>query len=226
MSTPPLQLPGLTLVDTVVKLPGMALPVSSPLVTAGEARILVSPGSQSSDEQLRSMGSVTDIVAPSRHHTAGMAKAAAAFPTARLWGPVGVAKALPALAWSGFLGETAWPHEDALRIFPLHGMPGVREFLFLHASSRALLVTDLAFNMVDAEGLGARIALGLFGTWRRFAVSRIFLAQVKDRDALRRSLEPVLAADFAHVLPSHGAPVLNDGKERLRAALVERGLAT
>jgi hypothetical protein len=225
MSPSPLSLPGLTLVDSVLKLTGiMALPVSSPLVTAGDARILVSPGSKLDDGQFRSMGDVTDLVAPSLLHTAGMAKAAAFFTRARLWGPKGVTDKLPALKWTGTLGETAWPFDASLRLFPLEGMPTVREFVLLHVPSRALLVTDLAFNLVEAQGLGARIALGLFGTWRRFAVSRLFLRFVKDREAFRRSLEPLLASDFDHVLPSHGAPVLGDGKARLRAALVERGL--
>lgn len=103
-------------------------------------------------------------------------------------------------------------------------MPTVREFVLLHVPSRALRVTDLAFNLVDAQGLGAHVALGLFGTWRRFGVSRLFLRFVKDREAFRRSLEPVLASDFDHVLPSHGAPVLGDGKARMHAALEERGL--
>lgn len=225
MAPTALELPGLSLVDSAVKLPGMVLPVSSPLLTLGNARILVSPGSKLEESQFRSMGNITDIVAPSYHHTAGMAGAAAAFPSARLWGPSGVDKRYPALRWSGILGETPWPFEQGLRLFPIEGMPKVREWLFLHVHSRALLVTDLAFNMVDAEGWGARIALGLFGTWRRFGVSRIFLSQVKDREAFRRSLDPVLAADFDHVLPSHGAPVLHEGKARLRAALAERNLA-
>jgi hypothetical protein len=219
-----MELPGLTLVHSVVRIPGMSLPVASPLVHAGEARILVSPGSKLEPSQLQSLGRVTDLVAPSLLHTAGMGGAAAVFPNARLWGPPGVAQRVPGLRWTGTLGETPWPFAEALSLFPLEGMPNVREFVFLHRPSRSLLVTDLAFNLLDAEGLGARIALGMFGTWRRFAVSRLFVSMAKDRDALRASLQPLLSADFDHVLPSHGAPVLHDGPARLRAALAERGL--
>jgi hypothetical protein len=47
---------------------------------------------------------------------------------------------------------------------------------------------------------------------------------VKDRVAFRRSLQPLLSAEFDHVLPGHGAPVLHDGRARFRSALAERGL--
>jgi len=219
-----MHLPGLTLVHSTVSLPGMALPVTSVLVAAGQARILVSPGSRLSAAQLQGLAPVTDLVAPSLLHTAGMPGAAAALPTARLWGPPGAAARDPRVQWSATLGETPWPFDEEVALFPIEGMPKVREFVLLHRPSRTLLLTDLAFNLVDARGLGARIALGLFGTWRRFAVSRLYLSMVRDRGAFKRSLAPLLSAEFDHVLPSHGAPIFNEGKARLHAALAERGL--
>jgi hypothetical protein len=40
---------------------------------------------------------------------------------------------------------------------------------------------------------------------------------MKNREAIKRLLD----VDFVHLLPSHGKPILNEGKEKLRE-LVER----
>jgi hypothetical protein len=163
-------------------------------------------------------------VAPSLLHTAGMKSAAAAHPGARLWGPPGVREKHPELKWHGVLGVDPWPYESDLPFVALAGMPKVKEHVFLHKPSQALFVTDLAFNLTDPKGAGARLIYSLFGTWRRFAVSRLFLLYAKDRAALGRSLEPIAALDFRHVVPSHGEAMLDDGKARLLAAFRERGL--
>jgi len=213
----------LSFTEVSIALPGMRLPVRTTTAQLGTDRIVLSPASVLSDAQLQALGPVTDLVAPSLLHTAGMAKAAAAFPNARLWGPPGAAEKHPGLRSSGTLGETPWPHAELVPL-ALDGMPRVREFVFLHVPTRTLIASDLVFNLVDASGLGARIVLGMAGTWRRFAVSRLFLHYVKDRAALRRSLAPILQADFDRVVPGHGAVVEPGGKERLRAAFRERGL--
>ena len=212
----------LEFVDTSIRIPGLRLPVRTTIVPLEGARVVISPASVLTDEQLRALGPVTDLVAPSLLHTAGMAKAAAIHPNARLWGPVGADKKHPELRWTGTLGQTPWPYE-ALTPWELGGMPDVREFVFLHRPSRTLIATDLVFHIVDASGLMARLVFSLVGTWRRFAVSRLFLRGVADRAELRRSLAPILEADFDRVVPGHGAILETGGKDRLVAALRERG---
>lgn len=212
----------LSFVEATVSMPLLPLPVRCCVVELEGGRVLLSPSSALTDEQLRSCGDVTDIVAPNLLHTAGMKRAAAVFPRARLWGPEGCEQKQPTLAWTGRLGIDPWPWEEQLPFVALRGQPEFNEVVFLHRASRSLLVTDLVFNLVDAAGAGAWLILQLFGTWRRFGVSRLFLRGVKDRAAFRASMDEVLALDFDHVVPSHGAIAEGNGKERLRAALVER----
>ncbi len=214
--------PSLTFLDTHKKMPLLLLPVRTVVIPLRDARILFSPGSTLTSEQLRSAGEVTDIVAPSLLHTAGMPPAAAAFPAARLWGPVGAAQKLPALKWHGTLGVDAWPFEEELALLPLAGMPKMQEHLVLHRASRTLLATDLVFNIEQPSGLGAWLILNLFGTYRRFGVSRLFLKYVEDTAAFRASLDRLLALEFDRLVPSHGAIVETDAKARLVAALKER----
>jgi hypothetical protein len=212
----------LTYLDTVKKMPLMHLPVRTVVVPLRDARVLFSPGSVLTSEQLRSAGAVTDIVAPSLLHTAGMAPAAAAFPNARLWGPAGAAQKHPELKWHGTLGTDAWPYEDELALVPLGGMSKVHEHLALHRASRTLLATDLVFNIEQPAGLGSWLILKLFGTYRRFGVSRLFLKFVDDKAAFRASLAQIVALDFDRLVPSHGAIVETGAKARLTEALRER----
>lgn len=214
----------LSFVESSVSMPLLSLPVRSSVADVDGGRVLISPSSSLTEEQLRALGDVTDIVAPSLLHTAGMKRAASVFPRARLWGPEGCEQKLPTLAWTGRLGVDPWPWEAQLPFVALRGQPAFNEVVFLHRPSRSLLVADLVFNLVDASGAGAWLILHLFGTWRRFGVSRLFLKEVKDRAAFKASVEEVLALDFDHVVPSHGAIAEGNGKALLKAALVERAI--
>lgn len=214
--------PNLVFLDSVKQMPLLALPVRTTVIPLGDARVLFSPGSMLTAEQLRGAGEITDVVAPSLLHLGGMAQAAAIFPSARLWGPVGAAAKQPGLKWHGTLGVTPWPFEDELALVPLAGMSKVHESVVLHRASRTLLVADLVFNIERPSGLGAWLILRVFGTYRRFGASRLFLKLVDDPAAFRRSLEQVVALDFERLVPAHGGVVEADAKARLVAALKER----
>lgn len=219
-----MSLPGTRLVEA--KLPSllMTLPVRSAVFELADGRVLWSPASSLSVGQIRDLGEITDVVAPSLLHTAGVPIAAEAHPSARLWGPPGARDKQPALEWHGALGVDAWPYEAELPSLPLEGMPKVREIAFLHRPSKALYLVDMVFHVTEPEGLATGLFLRTFGTWRRFAVSKLFLSMVKDRPAFEASVARVADLDFEHVVMAHGEPVLRDGKARLLDALRERRL--
>lgn len=208
--------------ETTLASPLFRLPVRSVVFSLKTGNVLLSPGSQLGTEELIKAGVVTDIVAPSLLHTAGMARAASVHPHARLWGPAGVREKHPELVWNVF-GEERWPFDDELFRLELAGAPRLNENAFLHHASRSLHLTDAAFNIRDPKGLMAGFFFRLFGTYRRFAVSKLFLRYVKDRRAFEDALRRLMALDFDHVVPSHGEPVENDGKARLLEAFQERG---
>jgi|SRR5215217_2456896 len=217
-------LPQTRFIETTLRSPLMQLPVRTVVFELEKARVLLSPASVLTAEQLQEAGPITDIVAPSLMHTAGMKAAAKAHPTARLWGPVGVRKKLPELTWHGQLDVDPWPFARELSLHPIQGLPKLRESAFLHTASKALYLTDMVFNIPEPKGLAAWLFFRTFGTYRRFAVSKLFLRYVKDWPAFEDSVAKLAALDFQHVIPSHGDAVLNEGKTRLLAALRERQL--
>lgn len=219
-----MSLPNTVFLETRLTSPILQLPVRSVVFELERARVLLSPGTMLTPAQLRDAGPITDLVAPSLMHTAGMKKAAEAHPEAKLWGPVGVREKHPELTWHGILAVDPWPHEQELTLLPLPGMPKMNESVFLHHASKALYPTDMTFNVTEPKGLLAWAFYGTFGTYRRFAVSKLFLRFARDRAALEGAVAKIAELDFRHVVPAHGEPVLNDGKERLLAAFRERRL--
>lgn len=215
---------GLESIDSAVQMPLTKLPVRTVIVPVASGRVLLSPASTLTPEALLQAGPVTDIVAPNLFHTGGIKAASAAHPRARVWGPPGCREKQPDVTWHGLLGQDPWPQEGELPVFPVAGMPGFNEHVFLHKASRSLLVTDLVFNVVDARGVGAWLIFSLFGTHRRLGVSRLFMRFAKDRPAFEASLKAISALEFDHLLPSHGAVVMNEGRAALIGALRERGV--
>lgn len=215
--------PGLHFLDASLAMPGLKLPVRTSTIEVTGGRVMFSPGSMMGEQQLTSAGAITDIVAPNLLHAGGVPRAAKLYPEARLWGPPGIRERHPTLSWK-VLGEDPWSHQSELHLIPVAGMPKMREHLLFHARSRALLVADLFFNIADAKGFGSRLILGMFGTYRRFALSRLFLTYAKDRAAFAESLKPLAKLDISLVVPAHGAILEHNAKASVLAALRERNV--
>lgn len=214
----------LIFLESVKKMPAMDLPVRSTYVPFQSGGVLISPGSALDLTQLKSLPSVTDLVAPNLLHCAGIMKASSIFPRAKKWGVIGAIEHKPKISWTDELSLDNWPYKNELLIIQLQGIPQINEVVFFHKESKSLIITDLCFNLLDSKGMGSWIILNLFGTYKKFAVSRFFMKFVKDRDALEKSLGEVFSFDFENIVLSHGKNIIGSGKTKLLQALNERGL--
>ncbi|MBL9187243.1 MAG: DUF4336 domain-containing protein [Opitutaceae bacterium] len=168
---------------------------------------------------LTELGPVAHILAPNTVHDTYLEAWFGAFPSARFHGARGFAKYRPDLKFTDTLGDTpaaAWSATFDQHL--LRGMPRLNEVVFFHRASRTLILTDLAFNLGPEMPLLSRALLTLNGCYCKFGPSRLLKSTIKDRAALRRSLDHVLAWDFDRVIVSHGKNVETDGKGRLREA--------
>jgi hypothetical protein len=118
------------------------------------------------------------------------------------------------------LGEKApalWAGE--LEQLFVGGVPRMFEYVFFHPATRTLLVTDLVFHLQQVDGWLARTVLSLNQAYGRFGPSRAFrVLLLRDRAALRASLDRILAWDFDRLILCHGEPVERDARARLRDA--------
>ncbi len=151
--------------------------------------------------ELDALGRVGWIVVPKAHGRFAPA-AAARWPSARV-----------------LTGDPA-PPEWAGQI-DTHTVEGFRldEVVLHQRATRTLVITDLCFNIRASESALARAFFRANGMWRRFGPSRLIrVLAVSDRAALQRSLERLLAWDFARIVPGHGDPIERDAPAALRAA--------
>lgn len=209
--------------ECTIQMPLMALPVRSSLVTIGENKIFLAPGSALSEMDYRNITGVTDIVATSLLHAAGVPLALRHFPQARVWAAPGLRKSKPGIPWTHDLNKLAWFYQEALPMVLLRGIPKVNEVVFFHRDSGSLLVSDLFFSLREASGWGAWAILKMFGTYRRFGMSRFFARFVKDRPEFENSLREILSYPFSQIVPCHGEIERRTPAVAFRQAAMERG---
>jgi hypothetical protein len=193
---------------TVAQLPNGRLWLHSPVAFSENLAKALAP-----------LGPVEHIVAPNCMHDTYLEGWFAAHPTARFHAAPGLAKMRPDLPFTDTLSDQG-PAEWA-PVFNQHvlrGMPRINESVFLHRDSGTLIVTDLAFNLGPEMPFLSRVLLRLNDCYCRFGPSRLLKSTIKDRAALRSSLDTILAWDFDRIVLSHGENILQQGKTRLRDA--------
>ena len=193
---------------TVARLQNGALWVHSPVAYTPELAT-----------ELAALGPVEHVVAPNAMHDTYLEGWFQAYPEARFHGARGFSKFRPDLKFTDQLGDTAdaaWA--DQFDQHMVRGMPRLNEVVFLHRPSRTLILTDLAFNLGSEMPLLSRVMLKINGCYNCFAASRLLRTTIKDRAALRASLDKILAWDFDRIVLSHGRNLDRGGRELLRNA--------
>jgi hypothetical protein len=165
---------------------------------------------------LDELGEVRFVVCPNRFHHLYAGAYRDAYPEVEIYVAPGLEKKREDLAADGVLHDTPdqrWA--ETLDQHLVRGMPMLNEVVFLHRTSRTLLLTDLAFNVTDEmprhtqrlmRWIGAR---GFGPTWaERFVV-------IRDRAEARRSLEQLLRWDFDRVVVAHGGVLEHGGHAAL-----------
>jgi hypothetical protein len=176
----------------VVRLSGGSLWVNSP--------VEVSPHVL---EAIRTLGPVTDLVAPTMLHVWRLQNARGLFPGAQLWGPRKLPKrySIPDLHPIGEL-PAAWSRDLDAMVF--EGSAAIEEVEFLHKPSRTLIMADFIQNYADLKsGPLLRFLLKLAGVANGGTPLDLKLTFF-DRRRARASLETLLSWDFDRLIVAHG----------------------
>ncbi|MBL8619488.1 MAG: DUF4336 domain-containing protein [Deltaproteobacteria bacterium] len=188
------------------------------------ALILHAPGAltPADIEAIRALGPVVAVVAPNREHHLFARAAVAAFPGAQLHAPTGMDKKL-AGAPDALLpsANSGWDARfgAALPLLHVGGLPTLDECVLLHKASGTLITTDLVFNLVDLPPSFGATMLRWVGSAGQYGPTNIFKwLFLKDKHALRRSLDQLLEAGFDQVSMCHGTPITGDGARRTAEA--------
>lgn len=193
---------------TVVRLPGNALFVHSPLRLDETLRA-----------DLASLGEVRYIVAPNRTHHLYVGDYFTAYPGARTFASPALAKKRADLPFHEILGDaapSAWVGQIDQCLFE----PVLSEVVFFHRNSRTLLLTDLVSNIQHCPNLRGRVLLRADGAFRRFALPRAIKLPIAlaYRKRARAAITRIFGWDFDRVVMAHGEVVEHGGQAALRRA--------
>ncbi|NNL67381.1 MAG: DUF4336 domain-containing protein [Myxococcales bacterium] len=171
-------------------------------------------------QEIAALGPVTHLVAPNRVHHLYLGPWTEACPDATLHGAPGLRDKRRDLVFHRELGDApASDWADRLDQALVAGIPHVNEVVLLHRASRTLLLTDLAMNFPSLpEGFWTRLFVRAMALQGGVRTSRLIHSLVRDRAALRASLERILAWDFDRVVVSHGELCERGGRDALRSA--------
>ncbi len=165
------------------------------------------------------LGPVRCIVAPNYVHHLYAGDWKNAYPQALLLGAPGLGEKRRDLSFDAILGATPHPsYAASLDQVLLGGAPYMNEVAFLHRASRTLLLTDAAFHPTPASSRGARIWMRLTTVRDGFGPNALVRWFIRDRRAMRASIDRVLAWDFDRVTVTHGEVLETGGRAALARA--------
>ena len=193
---------------------GLRLTATTTIVRLADGGLLVhSPGPLTATlrQQTDALGPVRHLYAPNLLHHRGLGAWSAAYPSARVHAPGGLARKHPGL----LIDRTLM---DGIDEIPIEGFRP-RETALLHRASGTLVVADLVQNVGRPDHGWTALYARAMGFYDRVALSRaIRWTGFDDRRAARRALERILALEFDRLVVGHGAPLSTGGHAALAAA--------
>lgn len=192
----------------VVRLPGGGLWVHSPVPMTPELR-----------RDLAALGAVRHVVGPNLWHDECLREFQAEHPAALFHAAPGLAAQKRDVRFGAELSDT--PHPEWAGVLEQHlvrGMPKMNEVVFFHPASRSLLIADLAFNLGPDGPWWFALMMRAYGAWNRFGPTLLEKMLIKDKAAVRASLDRILQWDFERIIVGHGRNVETDGRCVFREA--------
>ena len=192
---------------TVVRLANDELWIHAPIPISGALK-------ESSD----GLGLVQYIVAPNAYHHLFLADAAAAWPTAQVWGAKGLQKKRKDVRFDGFLregDELPWAQEIEDKY-----LAGVilDETVFFHPKTRTLISSDLVVNRMEPDDWLTKLYLRLSRMGDSLGHTLLIKMCFRDKVKARASVDRVLEWDFDRIVMAHGEVLESGGREAMTEA--------
>lgn len=206
---------GLWVIDHEFKMPGgIQIGTRTTLVRLSDGSLFahaLGPADDGDHGEIAKLGAVSQLVAPNLFHNAFVMDWGSRYPGATCYAPPRFDEKVKELEYTALTDEApaAWAN-DLQQIF-VEGSPELEETVFLHPASRTLLLTDLCFNMMHSDSFITRLVMRIMGGYGHFGPSRLAKSFMKDKDAVRRSIEQVLEWDFDRVIVTHGEVLESNG---------------
>lgn len=176
---------------TVVRLRDGALWVHSP----------ISPTHELIDE-LAKLGTVRYVVAPNKSHHLFFLAFLHAHPSAQGFIAAGLESKRPDLGRFQQIPRNA-PWGSEIQGFFIEGLPILNETAWFHSDTGTLVLTDLLFCFAETNRGMTAIVSKLLGVHGKLGMSRTMKFATKDKQALARSVLPLLSLPVQRVIVAH-----------------------
>ena len=196
---------------------GFTLPARTTFVRLSSGKLgVISPGPQSEESMkwIEQKDPEPVLIAPNMFHHLYLKKMYERFPKAKIYGP----KPLPRVKqpWlEGVMTDIDLLQEDLKADFQcirIEGHPALGETALLHRPTKALIVTDLMFNIFEPMPVMREILLKIVGAYNKPRQSKLLKWTVKDKQVFKQSCQSLLDLDFDLAISAHG-DVMMDPKE-------------
>jgi hypothetical protein len=169
--------------------------------------------------EIQRLGPVRYVIAPNKSHYLFFASFLQAFPDAQGYLAPGLGKRRPELSGYPELEPGKQPLWDTdLKAIFIEGLPALNETVWFHARSGTLILTDLLFCFGAENPWAGRLLAKLLGVYENLAMSRTLKLLVRDRKALSRSADRLLALDVTRIVLAHDQIIETRAQSRLAAA--------
>lgn len=176
---------------TVVRLRDGSLWVHSPIVPTHE---LI--------EELQNVGTVRYVVAPNKTHHLFFLAFLNAHPSAQGFIAAGLGSKRPDLSRFPHASHEA-PWGPEIEGFFVEGLPSLNETVWFHSDTGTLILTDLLFCFSEATRGVTGLVAKLLGVHGKLGMSRTMKLSTKDKQAMARSVLPLLSLPVQRVIVAH-----------------------
>lgn len=198
---------------------GMKLPLRMTVLRDRAGLTLISPIEINGalQRELLEEGPVHTLIGPNRLHYRYLEQAKKLFPHAQLLGAPGLAEKCPHLDFDATLssGELSAKLSSHL----IRGAETLSEVAFFHQPSGTLVVTDLVFNIHQANTPTKWLLQLLSRAYGKVEQSRLCRTMTSDRKATAQDIDQLLSLPFERVVPAHGEVFETRARQELSAGL-------
>ncbi|PSB52447.1 DUF4336 domain-containing protein, partial [Chamaesiphon polymorphus] len=171
------------------------------------------------------LGEVKYIIAPNLYHHLFVRDFQAIYPKAQLWATATLTNKRPDLAidmpitdkQNNLFDEIDYLLFEGYQTLFLTGYTPLDEYVFCHRASRTLILTDAAFYFDDRFVPLTQLVAKLTGGYKLLRPSPLEKLATRDKQAVKKAVDLVLAWDFDRVIMAHGSIVETDGKQQFKS---------
>jgi len=167
--------------------------------------------------ELSTLGAVRYVLAPNRTHHLFFRRFLKSFPQAKGFVAPGLAEKIDDLSQYPIIPMPG-PWRDELKGWFIDGLPVLSETVWFHENTGTLLLTDLLFSFGTHNTGMAKLVARLLGVYDRLGMSLTMKLMTKNKQALRRSIEPLLLLPVQRIVLAHDQVIDKQPVKKLREA--------